>query len=101
MLILWTWRFHKERNQEDFKIFGLTVFDFCDNLTSNYLMTFGALAFALFVGWRMKRADVRDEFTNGGTLKASGKLFGAVYFLIRWIIPPVIVAIFISNLIPA
>ena len=85
----------------DFKIFGLTVFDFCDNLTSNYLMTLGALAFALFVGWRMKRADVRDEFTNGGTLKASGKLFGAIYFLIRWIIPPVIVAIFISNLIPA
>ncbi|MCR5325173.1 MAG: sodium-dependent transporter [Bacteroidales bacterium] len=83
----------------DFKILGLTVFDLCDTLTSNVLMTLGALGFALFVGWRMKKADVVDEFTNGGTLGFSGKVFGVFYFLVRWVVPPVILLIFVSNLV--
>ena len=82
-----------------FKLFGLTVFDACDYLSSNVLMTLGAFAFTVFVGWRMKKADVRDEFTNGGTLRFSGRIFNAMYFIIRWIIPPVILVIFFANLI--
>ena len=82
----------------DFKILGLTVFDLCDELTSNVLMTLGALGFALFVGWRMKKSEVMEEFTNGGTLGFSGRIFKAFYFLVRWVIPPVIILIFISNL---
>ncbi|MBO4670830.1 MAG: sodium-dependent transporter [Bacteroidales bacterium] len=82
----------------NFKILGLTVFDFCDNLTSNYLMTLGALAFALFVGWKMKKADVREEFISGGSPGFSEKAFKVFYFLVRWVVPPVIIVIFISNL---
>jgi NSS family neurotransmitter:Na+ symporter len=74
------------------------VFDLCDVLTSNVLMTLGALGFALFVGWRMKKSEVMEEFTNGGTLGFSGRIFKAFYFLVRWVIPPVIILIFISNL---
>ena len=81
------------------QIFGNAIFDFCDKLTSNVLMTFGSLLFVLFVGWRMEKADVRDEFTNGGALKASNKLFSLMYFLIKWVAPIVIVIIFVSNLI--
>ncbi len=82
----------------DFKILGKTVFDLCDYTCSNVLMMIGALAFTLFVGWKMKKADVRDEITNGGTLGVSGKLFPVLYFLIRWIIPIVILLIFITSL---
>ena len=82
----------------EFKIFGLTVFDLCDFVCSNVLMTLGALAFAIFVGWRMKRADVFDEFTNGGTLGFSAKVFRPLYFFVRWLVPPIIIIIFISNL---
>ena len=82
----------------EFKIFGLTVFGFCDYLCSNVLMTLGALAFAIFVGWKMKKMEVHDELTNGGTLPISGKVFKPLYFFIRWIVPPVILIIFISNL---
>ena len=85
-------------SMESFKIFGKTVFDLCDYSCSNVFMMIGALAFTLFVGWKMKKADVRDEITNGGSLKFSGKLFGVLWFLIRWIIPLAILFIFITSL---
>ena len=69
------------------KIFGQTIFGFCDLLTSNYLMTLGALAFAIFVGWRMDRLEIQS---------LTGKFF---HFMIKWIVPLAIIAIFVSNLI--
>ena len=80
------------------KLFGLKIFDLCDYVCSNILMTLGALAFTIFVGWRMSKVDVREEFTNNGTLSFSGKIFNVFYFLVRWIIPPVILLIFITSL---
>ena len=81
----------------DFKIFGLTVFNFCDRLTSNYLMTFGGLLFVIFVGWKMDRAAVRDEFTLGGTARFNGLVFDAFWFLLRYVAPPAILIIFLTN----
>ena len=83
---------------KDVTIFGKTIFDLCDYVSSNVLMTLGALAFALFVGWKMSKADVRDELTSGGTVKLGKGVFNVLYFLIRWIIPPVILIIFVSNI---
>lgn len=83
---------------ESFTLFGKTVFDICDYLCSNVFMVLGALAFTLFVGWKMKKADVRDEFTNGGKLRFSSRIFPVLYFLVRWVIPMVIVFIFIVSL---
>ena len=79
------------------KIFGLPIFDFCDTLTSNFLMTFGALLFVIFVGWKMPKPVVRDEFTCSGTLRTSSRMFGAVYFLIRYVAPAAILLIFLTN----
>lgn len=79
-------------------LFGDTIFDFCDKLTSNYLMTFGSLLFVLFVGWKMDRAAVCREFTNNGTLRANSFLFRLLYFLIRYIAPVVILIIFVTSL---
>lgn len=78
--------------------FGDTIINFFDKLTSNWLMTFGALLFSVFVGWKMSRADVRDELTNGGTLAVNAKLFPVVYFLIRYVAPVAIFLIFLSGL---
>ena len=80
------------------KLFGLTIFEVCDFVCSNVFMTLGALAFVLFVGWRMKKADIYDELTSGGTTTLGAGLFKFFYFVIRWIIPPVILVIFVSNL---
>lgn len=81
------------------KLFGETIFSFCDILTSNYVMFFGSLALTLFVGWKMNREDVRDEFTNSGTKKVNCAVFDTLYFLVRYIIPVMIAVIFITNLV--
>ena len=82
----------------DVKMFGQNIFGFCDMLASNFLMTFGALAFSIFVGWIMKRETVWKTATNNGTLKGSVKVFPAIYFVIKWVIPPVILFIWVTSL---
>ena len=80
------------------RIDGGNLFDFFDNLSSDILMTLGSLLTVLFVGWRLKKTDVYDEFTNGGTLSRSVKIFGILWFLIRYICPIAIMTIFITGL---
>lgn len=80
------------------KIDGGNLFDFFDNLSSNILMTLGSLLTVLFVGWRLKKTDVYDEFTNGGTLSRNARIFGVLWFLIRYICPLAIAIIFLSGL---
>ena len=80
------------------KIDGGNIFDFFDNLSSNILMTLGSLLTVLFVGRRLKKTDVYDEFTNGGTLSTNARIFGVLWFLIRYICPLAILIIFISGL---
>ncbi len=81
------------------KIDGGNLFDFFDNLSSNILMTLGSLLTVLFVGWRLKKTDVYDEFTNGGTLSRNARIFGVLWFLIRFVCPLAIIAIFLFGLI--
>ncbi len=82
----------------DIQISGRNLFDFFDNLSSNVLMTLGSLFTVLFVGWRLKKTDIYDEFTNGGTLSRNAKIFGVLWFLIRYVCPVVIIVIFVSGL---
>ena len=80
------------------RIAGGNIFDFLDSMSSNVLMTLGSLFTVVFVGWRLKKTDVYDEFTNGGTLSRNAKIFGVLWFLIRYIAPLAIISIFISGL---
>jgi len=82
----------------DVKIFGDGIFDFFDNLSSNILMTLGSLFTVLFVGWRLKKTDIYDEFTNGGSLSFNVRVFGFLWFLIRYVAPVAIICIFVSGL---
>ena len=61
-------------------------------------MTLGALMFSICVGWKMDKASVHDELTNGGSLKGNSKVFPVLYFLIKYIAPLAIAAIFITGL---
>lgn len=80
----------------DVKLLGRNIFDLLDGLCSNWLLPLGGLIFTLFVGWWMSKPDVRDELTNGGTCNV--RIFNAVYFLMRYLAPVGIVAVFLSNL---
>lgn len=77
---------------------GRNIFDLMDGLCSNILMPLGGLLFSLFVGWKMSSSDVRDEFTNGGTLKFNSAIFSVVLFLIRFVAPVTIILIYITNI---
>ncbi|MBR5499297.1 MAG: sodium-dependent transporter [Bacteroidales bacterium] len=82
----------------DVHIFGDTIFDFLDNFSSNVLMTLGSLFTVLFVGWRLKKTDIYEEFTNGGSLRTNVKIFGVLWFLIRYICPVAVAVIFLLGI---
>ena len=82
----------------DVHLFGRTIFDFFDNISSNVLMTLGSLLTVLFVGWRLKKTDIYDEFTNGGTLSTNAKIFGVLWILIRYVAPVAVISVFVSGL---
>jgi NSS family neurotransmitter:Na+ symporter len=59
-------------------------------------MPFGGFLFTLFAGWKMSKADVRDELTCSG--KCNRRLFPLLYFLMRYLAPVGIAVIFLTNL---
>ena len=80
----------------DLQLLGVSILDFCDKLTAQYLLPLGSLLTCLFIGWYVPRATVRDEFTNGGSL--NGRLFGIYLFAVRYICPLCIGLIFLHQL---
>jgi NSS family neurotransmitter:Na+ symporter len=81
------------------KIMGKNIFSFLDSISSNVLMTLGGLLISVFAGWVMKKQDVRDEFTNSGSISFNNTIFSVVYFLIRYFGPATVGVVFIANII--
>ncbi len=79
------------------KIFDKNIFDFTDMFSSNILLALGGFLCVVFVGWKMKKEDVWDEFTNSGTKKRNKAIFGTVYFLIKYLAPVAVAVIFATN----
>ncbi|MCR5445008.1 MAG: sodium-dependent transporter [Bacteroidales bacterium] len=75
---------------------GRSFFDLLDHITASYFMPIGGLLIVLFIGWKMKQADVMDELTNKGTLKAG--IRRGIYLIIRYLAPVAIAVIFVSQL---
>lgn len=77
-------------------IFGLNIFDFLDKLSTNYLLPIGGMLTSVFVGWKMKRADLLDELSNGGKLKV--RTFRVLRFTLRYVAPIAILIVFLNKL---
>ncbi len=73
----------------------MTLFSIFDFVTGQVFLPIGGLLTCLFIGWYVPRKVVSDEFTNWGTLR--GSLFGMWYFLVRFICPLAIIAIFLHQ----
>ena len=82
----------------DVKIFGKTFFDLFDYTSSNILLPVGGLLVVMFVGWRMKKADVLDELTNGGSIAIKGFILKWVLFTIRFLAPIAIALVLLSSI---
>ena len=80
----------------DVQIFGKTFFDVMDFLVSNLLMPFGALCLSLFTGYIFKKALAMEELHLDETPWKQG-LFQVWLFLLRFIIPIIIIVVFIAQ----
>jgi len=76
---------------------GKSIFDLFDWLCSNILLLILAFVVVIFVGHKLAKSDVRDEITNSGRINT--RVFGVIYFLVRWVAPVAIALIFITNFI--
>lgn len=79
------------------KLFGLNVFEALDTFSSTFLLTVGGLLTVIFLGWKMKKTDFYDEYTNGG--KVNMGLRKIIYFIIKFIAPVAITVILITQFI--
>ena len=72
-----------------------SLFNWFDYLTGQIFLPTGGLLTCLFLGWYVSKHIVKDEFTNGGTLR--GRFFGFYLFSVRFICPICILLIFLHQ----
>ena len=77
----------------DFTIFSKTIFDLFDYVSSNILLPAGGFILAIFVGWKMDKKIVKEQLTNGGTLKV--RTMKPIIFCIKYVAPAAILLIFL------
>ncbi len=82
----------------DITLFGNNIFDCFDKFSANILLPLGGLFAVIFVGWRMKKADVTDEITSAGIYKYPSFMQNFIYFSIKYLAPLVVAVIMLQGL---
>ena len=77
-------------------VFGMTLFELFDYVSSNVLLPVGGIFFSLLVGWVLDRGLVRDQLTNHGTRTV--RVMRPLVFCLRYVAPAAIVVIFLYGL---
>lgn len=78
------------------KFLGVGAFDFFDILTDKIFLAIGGMLLSICVGWFMKKEDLKDELTNGGTIEF--KAFELWYTLIKYVIPVAIALVAFAGI---
>ena len=77
------------------EIAGKPLFDVFDFVTGQIFLPLGGFFTCLFIGWFVPKKLVKDEFTNWGTV--SRHIFAVFLFLVRFVAPLCILAIFLHQ----
>ncbi len=72
-----------------------TFFDLIDYLTSSIMLPLGGLAISVFAGWVLPRSLLSDALGLGETTST------ALHVLLRYVVPPIILAVTVAPLILA
>ena len=72
-----------------------TFFDLIDYLTSSILLPIGGLAISIFAGWVLPRALLKEALGLGDATST------ALHVLLRYVVPPTILAVTVAPLISA
>lgn len=75
------------------KIFGMTVFNLFDFVTSNVFLPLGGMAIAFFTGWIVRRSVVAEQLAP-----APRMVVNTITFCLRFVAPPAIAIIFLNGL---
>ncbi|MFT4518677.1 MAG: NSS family neurotransmitter:Na+ symporter [Halioglobus sp.] len=73
---------------------GKNFNDTMDYFSNQILLPVGGLLIAVFAGWAMKKEESRDELDT-----VTDGTFALWYFLIRYIVPPAVLIIFVMGVI--
>ncbi|MCM1052049.1 MAG: sodium-dependent transporter [Paenibacillus sp.] len=79
----------------DISIFGMTIFNLFDYVSSNILLPLGGLIISVFVGWILDRTIVTDELMCNNSSRIITR---SVVFCLRWLAPVCIGLVFIFGL---
>ena len=80
----------------DVKLFGMGFFDLFDFITAKFMMPLGGILITVFVGWYLDRKLALSELTNEGTCWC--RAARVMLFLIRWVAPVGVGAVFLNQL---
>jgi len=80
-----------------FKLFGMNMFDLFDFASSNVLLPLSGILLALFVGWVWGRDNFQRALSNQGKL-SNATVTSAVFFLLRYVSPLLILVVMLKGL---
>ncbi|MYM32721.1 sodium-dependent transporter [Duganella sp. CY15W] len=80
-----------------FKLFGMNMFDLFDFASSNVLLPLGGILLAVFVGWVWGKDKFQQALSNQGALR-NHVTVSAVFFLLRYVSPLLILAVMLKGL---
>lgn len=78
------------------QIANLSIFGFLDHLTATYMLPLGAIGIVVFLAWAYPKAQVYNELSNDGKLKAG--YFKAYYFIIKYVAPIALAAVLLAGI---
>ncbi|QEN06383.1 sodium-dependent transporter [Thiospirochaeta perfilievii] len=73
---------------------NMNLFDFVDYFTANWMLPIVALSVSIFVGWVMKKSDVKDEISSSGVYASK---YSKVFMIMIKFISPILIAIVFLN----
>jgi NSS family neurotransmitter:Na+ symporter len=81
----------------DFTIFGKTMFDLYDFVSSNLLLPIGGLFIAIFAGWVWGADNIRKALSNNGQLK-NDLVVNILIVIIKFVTPVLLIIVLLSGL---
>jgi NSS family neurotransmitter:Na+ symporter len=79
----------------EYKWFDRTIFDLTDYLVSNIMLPLGNLFIAFFIIYKMNQTLVKEQFFQANSLTEAS--YTSWKFLMRWIVPILIILVFLST----
>ncbi len=75
---------------------GRGFFDWFDYISSNILLPVGGLLIAIFIGYVVKKEDLKRELSNHGRLNIDG-ILNVYYFILRYVTPALLLIVFLNS----